>query len=371
MKFDFVFFLPLLAMALVVFFPMFNKDPQSSKSIRSRKYRKILLSRLTVVVLLAATIAATMIPLPELTNLAKALLFGAAVLIPAYLAHFYMSLRYKGSRKNSSGDIFLASENVAETGAKNNNDNAETPIHPRKTKHINKARSSQRMPEDSNKQSDKDLPTINLIRKSYSTKAVFKMKRAVPSLLVKERALIKSAALSADGTESPAEVQEQLDRVTDIVDSHDLGNSDYALSDDDLNRSRFPLPSDDQLSIESALTTVDVSSAGLSKMSSNEISELVTTLRTDKNRLQKLVFAQQSSLESERKAHDQSRIVARDAITIMRDARNGQKLAEKLARRERSERKRVERQYKKVAIALNNAMTMIEARKIPKAKVSS
>jgi hypothetical protein len=47
----------------------------------------------------------------------------------------------------------------------------------------------------------------------------------------------------------------------------------------------------------------------------------------------------------------------------MRDARNAQKFAEKLARRERSERQRVEQQYKRVAQALNNAMSIIESRR--------
>jgi hypothetical protein len=111
------------------------------------------------------------------------------------------------------------------------------------------------------------------------------------------------------------------------------------------------------------LTTLEIGNAELSKMSTNELSTLVTTLHSDKTRLQKPVIAQQATIESERTAHDQSPTVASDAIKIMREAHISQKMAEKLARRERTERQRVELQYKKVANALNNAMSVIDARK--------
>ena len=364
MKFDFVFLLPFLAIAMAVIFPLFSKVPNKSATIKSKRYRKIQLGRLTIIVLPIATLAALVSTVSGLNNLSKALLFCAVVLIPAFLVHFYMTLRYGKQRKTDSNNIVSASENTTE--------DANNLSVPRMTTPINKRHSSHQVRPVSPNHETNDIPPINLSSDSYSTNVVSETKSSAPSLHMKERAPNENtAAQTADGIDSPAEVREQLDRVSDLIDSHDLGNSDYSLFDDDVERTRFSLKSDAPLAIESALTTVDMSSTELSKMSSNQISELVTTLRIDKTKLQKLVIAQQASIESERKAHDQSRVVARDAIKIMRDARNRQKFAEKMTRRERTERKRVEQQYKKVANALRNAMSIIESRQAEKTKVSS
>lgn len=174
----------------------------------------------------------------------------------------------------------------------------------------------------------------------------------------------------SDGIDSRTEVLEQLDRVSDLIDSHDLENSDISLSDD-VEKARFPLRSDVALSIESTLKKVDISSTALSNMSPNELSMLVTTLRIDKTKLQKLIIAQQAAIESERTAHEQSRVIARDAIKSVQDARDRQKFAEKMARRQKTKRKRVEQKYKKVANALDTAMSITESRKAEKEEESS
>ena len=159
-----------------------------------------------------------------------------------------------------------------------------------------------------------------------------------------------------ESTSSTEQVKEQLNRVSEMVQSHDLIDPELSIESaksDTRKRS----------SVGTELLAADIANTDLSTMSIGQINHLVSDLRRDKTRLQKLVIAQQSSIETERRAHEQSRTVARDAIVIMRDARSSQKLAEKLARRERTERQRVERQYKKVAKALNNAMSIIEKRK--------
>lgn len=164
--------------------------------------------------------------------------------------------------------------------------------------------------------------------------------------------------------ETPAELQEQLDKVSELVQTHDL--SDHSSSPKQARKNwREIRESHDRHTAESKdLISVDASNASdLEKLSTGEITTLVANLRKDKTRLQKLVIAQQAAIDSERQAHDQSRTVARDAIKIMRDAREAQKFAEKLARRERSERRRIEQQYKKVAGALDNALSIIESRK--------
>jgi len=366
MNFDLVLLLPIIAVGLTVLFPIFKTIPYAAKSIKSRRRRKILLGRLTVFVLPVAAMAALISPVPDTSNIVKGLLFSAAVLIPALLVYTYLNIRYKSHRYTDSDIIARESGNGTDNAA-DNADNIDEIKDSVSAEQLSSRSSSHRAQINPIKPDAQDLPSINLGAEPASTAATSAKSAtqpaAAPSLLMKERAPAASTASTAEGTDSPAEVQEQLDRVSDLIDSHDLGNSDYSLSDDDLEQRRFSLSTDVPLSIDSALATVDKSTTELSKMSTTQISELVTTLRTDKTRLQKLVIAQQASIESERKAHDQSRVVARDAIKIMRDARNGQKFAEKLARRERAERKRVEQQYKKVATALDNAMSIIESRK--------
>ncbi|MFT6309601.1 MAG: hypothetical protein ACJA0Z_004785 [Halioglobus sp.] len=356
MKFDFVFLLPLLAFALGILYPFFEKVPDYAKSIKSRAYRKRLLGRLTVIVMPIATLAAFVLPLTEFNNLYSALLYSAIVIVPVFLIHFYMTLHH-GNRRLDEPDLsFFVAEKTNEV------DNRHTDFET--TEKVKRKQSSQLVHANTAMPEAENLRVINLTNASYSTGINSETSTSAPSLFIKERATTEiDAAHSADDVDSPAEIQEQLDRVSDLVDSHDLGDSDYSLSEDDMEITRFPLITDVSSPIDSTLTIVDMSSAQISKMSSNEISELVTTLHRDKARLQKLVIAQHASINTERKAHDHSRVVARDAIKIMRDARNGQKFAEKIARRERSERIRVVQEYKKVSSALDNAMSIIKSRK--------
>lgn len=169
--------------------------------------------------------------------------------------------------------------------------------------------------------------------------------------------------LFEDEEDSPAEVQEQLNKLSSAVQSHDLSDWKESATRDNKNWKHIRDSHDRQTALSTDLITSVSTTTDISKLDSQEINQLVTTLTKDKLRLQKLVIAQQAAIESERQSHDKSRTVARDAIRIMRDARDAQKMAEKLARRERTERKRIEQQYKSVASALDNALSIIETRK--------
>lgn len=83
-------------------------------------------------------------------------------------------------------------------------------------------------------------------------------------------------------------------------------------------------------------------------------------LQQDKKRLQRLVIAQQASLDSEQTAHERSKTMAKEAIKIMRDARESQRIAVKVARLERSKRKKIENEYVKMNKALVNALSTIQ-----------
>ena len=400
MKLDLALLLPLMAIAALLVFPLFKKTPYSSKSIKSRRHRRILLGRFAVLALPVAAVAGKYSPFPQWDTTARVCLFYALILTPALLFYAYRS--WRRSKRRSRSDSALLSDITATDSphaASNSSDTTESDLrNSQHEKHSNaqsamagdscdieldgeKVENHSALDEAKTAQDNLDamedqpakidvdnLPPININSASRGRLPSAEPASPAPSLLIRDPLSgegisdTESESESNDGTDSPAEVQEQIERVSDLIDSHDLGNTDYSLSDEDLEQKRFALNSDVPLSIESNLTTVETSTSEISKMTTTQISELITNLRSDKTRLQKLVIAQQASLDSERKAHDHSRVVARDAIKIMRDARNGQKFAEKMARRERAERKRLEQQYKKVSAALDNAMSIIETR---------
>ena len=107
----------------------------------------------------------------------------------------------------------------------------------------------------------------------------------------------------------------------------------------------------------------DVPTASLSSRTQGELVDLVSGLNSDKIKLQKLVIAQKAAIESQRQLHLRTRILAKDALTVMRVAREGQRVAEKIARRERSKRQRIAEDYVKVRNQLRNAMSTVNFEK--------
>lgn len=352
MKFDFVYLLPAIAIGLVIFYPIFDKAPYYSANIKSRKFRKTLLLRLAVIVIPIATFAAIALPPTELSNLSNALLYCVLVLVPAILVHLFLILCFRDQRADDLSQSTKTNEGKKEL------------VGSVREEIVNQQHKSHLYDADSAKHETKNLPVIQLTNASHSTSDIFEKSSSSLIILNKKSAPIEdAAALAADAIDPRAELREQLDRVSDQIDSHNLGDVEYVLSDDDVKSKTFPLLSDVAPSINPVLASVDTNSSKNTEMSSKNLSELVTTLRSDKMKLQKLVIAQHASLVSERKALDDSRVIARDAIEIMKGARAGQKYAEKMARLERSKRVRVVQEYKKMANALNNARSIIELRK--------
>jgi len=93
-----------------------------------------------------------------------------------------------------------------------------------------------------------------------------------------------------------------------------------------------------------------------------EAKAIITDLQKDKLKLQKLVIAQKAVIESEKRSHEKSRIMTKDAVAIMRRAREGQKIAEKIARRERTERRRLQADNEKIREQLENAISIYSDR---------
>lgn len=354
-----VFILPAIALALVVFYPILDRSPQLSKSIVSSRRRKILLGRLTVVVLLLATLATIVWPIANLNSLIQGVFLSATVLVPALLVSIFLDYKY-----NDTATTLSPSDEI---------------LNPQRTIDGGKLKAKQNFRKHNRRKAPSGtggrMGVIDLTkasRREVQKGNTFASAQTISNVQPNTEPLEKISPISANLrykasnhtiTDSPAEIHEQLDRVSNLVQSHDIGVPGLSLNeDDDESWHGLRQNHDKQAALSTQVITDDIQLTDLAKMSTNEINQVVGRLQLDKNRLQKLVIAQQTALDTERQAHDQSRLVAKDAIQIMRGARNAQKFAEKLARRERSERIRVEQQYIKVARALNNAKSIIKSR---------
>jgi len=123
-----VLILPAIAFLMVLFLPLFGRDGSSSTKFRSRRRRKVLLGRLTVLVLVLATIATLAWPIRGMNSLIQGVLLSALVLVPALIFHLMASLHYNSGRSESvmttetgndtwfaADDSFYEDDDAAET----------------------------------------------------------------------------------------------------------------------------------------------------------------------------------------------------------------------------------------------------------------
>lgn len=456
-----VLVLPMIALAMLIFFPHTSKNSKISASWKSRRKRKVLLWRLTLAVLLIATVITLAWRWEGFISLIQGVILAAAVLVPALVINAFVSLAYKSQRidltgnsdtiSSDTGSSHIARDNAAiqddkpparvplesyvsrptakvtpqadarstESIVTLKNDHivepkrtqqpivsdaptddaptdvaatdvAATKVAPKKAAAfqagVQQAAANEHTStavDQTNAQVDKGNapvePTSDInagvrARPAPAAASQQRVKRRTATSTTDVTSLHESTSLNPDfdnveitlfedEEDSPAEVQEQLNKLSSAVQSHDLSDWKESATRDNKNWKHIRDSHDRQTALSTDLITSVSTTTDISKLDSQEINQLVTTLTKDKLRLQKLVIAQQAAIESERQSHDKSRTVARDAIRIMRDARDAQKMAEKLARRERTERKRIEQQYKSVASALDNALSIIETRK--------
>ena len=118
MSVDFVLLLPLIAIAIGVFFPISIADVQSTYTLRSSRIRVILLRRFSILVLMLSTAAAMIVPFYGMNNLAKGILLSTALLLPAYVAHIWLKVSYK--RRHQSPLKLTETETETETDIKGN-----------------------------------------------------------------------------------------------------------------------------------------------------------------------------------------------------------------------------------------------------------
>lgn len=339
-----VLLLPFVALAMMIFLPLFGGDKNISKKFRSRKRRKIWLGRLAVFMLLLSTVITLAWPIHGMSTLVQGLLITALVMIPAIVFHLLASLHYGTS---SNGFSRWSSSDESEEQWFESDDskpNADTGSVAAKTSASSRGASSTAIPLSAEAPKDRSSTAIHLGQQTEPTN--------------RSQSIILGSDEDSAIQTSP-EVQEQLSQVSKLVQSHDIGGEQDDI-DPNIPVVDKPISTIPQ---EVLNESVDVSDkTALSAMSTQQISALVTTLKEEKGKLQKLVIAQHAVIESEREANVRNRGLARDAIKIMHGAREKQKMAEKMARRERTERQRLEMEYKKVSAALNNAMSIISSR---------
>lgn len=177
----------------------------------------------------------------------------------------------------------------------------------------------------------------------------------------------ESAPEQESALDQTLSVSKQMETLDDLVDFHDIGehNDQAQVTGPDAQPAYNPLEKAIAVARHAILEEPgiqDYSSENLPAKSRIELSEMVVRLRNDKMKLQKLVIAQKSVIDSEKQAHERTRVVVKDAISVMRHARHGQRIAEKIARRERAERQRLEKDYVKVRRALDNALSTLKAK---------
>ena len=384
---------PLGALGLAILYPLFDRQTHRnvSRSLRSRARRRLLIGRTAVIVMVLAAAVSEVLPLwpePLFGKFLQATLICAAVLLPLLAVHAVVTWR---SRERPSGDgAVVADGAVASREA--------VAVAPSTTSGI--ATSGEAAPDGAvPDRTTPDRAASAVIEPDATARPPRPSGRApvTPSPAATdagaadtapggggldpvasrheherlERAVLEREDVLDEPDDDDTLVSTQLARLTALIGSHDLGDErDPPVGEDAPPGSGASVVSPvAEPSGSSALVRTGVDMAALSstarelrRMSGREIVALVDSLRGDRVRLQKLVVAQQAAYQSERQAHERTRTVARDAVTVMRTARESQKLAEKVARRERRKRLHLEERYEKVARALDNAVSIVETR---------
>jgi hypothetical protein len=371
MKFDPVFLLVVLAVFLMVFLPFFDKDSTIPKHFRSSKRRRVLLSQLTILVLLISTVATLAWPIRGMHSLIQGVIFSSVVLVPAFIFHLLASLHYRSTyseaaitSESGTQGWFAPGEDFFAGDSQDGNMIPRNVVNPKGF--------------DANAPIDfgiDSMPVIHLpkdyqwsdeLETNEVSKTPESQDAAAAAAASARKPLTNAAVLSGipgsypdSDKNSETAVVEQLERVSQLVQSHDLGD-----------QNTISLHGDNELGVHekknsslpprfNGLTSVADNTTDLKSLGRSEMSGLVTSLRKDNGRLQKLVIAQHAVIESQRETHNRSTDAARDAVKIRRDAQSRQKMAEKIARREKTERQRINDEYQKVTSVFENAMSII------------
>jgi hypothetical protein len=379
MKMDLLYLLPALAVMICLtgaVLPLKNTR-YYLKGSRRRRYSRstIITARFTVIALLLATAITLIWPVKGVDALFQGLTITFICLVPlivyqlvTILGRRFFGVGVRSSSRQKSRRSGLQHNNradaKAETPADNLPENANAKVASIGTPKSESGAEIKPIPVVSRSPIDKEEKTrsarVSSVRVKGSSSQVSFFDRSTEKLPNSS----KSPEPAKIQEKQDPEVREQMDRVSTLVKSYDLGDEK---ADQEkrvartLNKKQLANASADATTTgEDDSTDLASHNAQALQVSRTEaLRKVISTLQDDKRKLQRLVIAQQAAFDSERQSHERTRHVARDAIKVMRDARSGQRMAEKIARRERAERRRLEKEYTKVTRALKNAMSTL------------
>jgi len=166
--------------------------------------------------------------------------------------------------------------------------------------------------------------------------------------------MLETDVLALNEEDAVDDIDDQLDRMSELMETHDLGDEpepfgggeakDNGKASDNTEEHNKPGP--------------------LLKTQRSGLETALTALHQDNQRLQKLLIAQQSALDIERKLHEGTRQAERHAVKLAQRAVSSRAVAIKRLRQESVARQRLAMRTRDAAVALQNAVSMLDAEKV-------
>jgi|GEM_PF-6084853 len=322
--------LPILAMALVIQGDWLGAD--DAAKLRSRKSQKrymtkVWMHRSLILSLCLGTLIAHVISVPAIPALIVGLALTAVFMLPYIIYKLFFKPQ---SRRSRQADPNAARPSNRSSNQHDNQNNEAVAHQSARIAHVEQA--------EPHSKSIADLPEAP------------------------DSSSVESILDHTINVDEGLTVATQMENLDDAIEHHDLG--------EDSNE-----PASAATSLDNAISLAQGAMQGnamsretdintLPAKSNQELTAMVASLQSDKMKLQKLVIAQKAVIESEKQSHDQTRVMADDAVIIMRRAREGQRTAQKIARRERAERTRLEQDNAKLKKQLQNAMSTLPSRDV-------
>lgn len=166
-------------------------------------------------------------------------------------------------------------------------------------------------------------------------------------------------------------VDEQLDVLDDNIRSYTFGEDSGEAPRAPSTAVEIDGDTGEVATSQALLVPEKLDETSLQTYSRNELKSIVVQLSAEKRKYQKLVIAQKATLAAEREDHERTREIAVEATERLKRSRLEQRTAEKLARRERAQRLKLESRLDNVTAALMNAQSVLKQREAQRENLES
>lgn len=368
--------LPILAMALVIQGDWLGAD--DAAKLRSRKSQKrymtkVWMHRSLILSLCLGTLIAHVVSVPAIPALIVGLALTAVFMLPYIIYKLFFKPQSRRSRQadpnaarpsNRSSNQPVKSK-IAKNASAQAANNVNTEIPAATVTNITDSSATKQPQQPQQPQHDNqnnEAVAHQSARIAHVEQAEPHSKSIADLPEAPDSSSVESILDHTINVDEGLTVATQMENLDDAIEHHDLG--------EDSNE-----PASAATSLDNAISLAQGAMQGnamsretdintLPAKSNQELTAMVASLQSDKMKLQKLVIAQKAVIESEKQSHDQTRVMADDAVIIMRRAREGQRTAQKIARRERAERTRLEQDNAKLKKQLQNAMSTLPSRDV-------